>query len=93
MPKVYCQVLKRKVDGGYCAFICELPETEKKIFFTPIRGIYAECNFCEDNPEKGTVRKTIPTFIKGSEMEKPENTLRISKSIILKVINTLEEGE
>nr|MDO8081849.1 hypothetical protein [Candidatus Freyarchaeota archaeon] len=90
MPEVYCQVLNRKVDGGYCAFVCELPETEKKIFYNPVRGIYAECNFCEDIPESKPVRKTISTVIKKSELENPENTLRIPQSVILKLITVLE---
>ncbi|MHA1209493.1 MAG: hypothetical protein ACTSRF_09770 [Candidatus Freyarchaeota archaeon] len=40
MPEVFCRILNRKVDGGYCAFICELPDVEKKIVFNPFRGIY-----------------------------------------------------
>nr|MDO8079394.1 hypothetical protein [Candidatus Freyarchaeota archaeon] len=45
MPEVYCQLLKRKVDGGYCAFVCELSETEKKIVYNPFRGIQTDCSF------------------------------------------------
>jgi hypothetical protein len=88
MPEVYCQVLNRKVDGGYCAFICELPETEKKIFYNPVRGIYVECNFYEDTPKP--VRKTIPTVIKKSDQEDSKESLRIPQSIIRKVITVLE---
>ncbi|WXG41456.1 MAG: hypothetical protein WED07_11935 [Candidatus Freyarchaeum deiterrae] len=90
MPEVYCQVLNRNVDGGYCAFICELPETEKKIFYNPVRGIYAECDFCEDTPKPEPVRKTISTVIKKSELENSEDTLRIPQSVIRKVITVLE---
>jgi hypothetical protein len=90
MPEVYCQVLNRNVDGGYCAFICELPETEKKIFYNPVRGIYAECNFCEDIPEPDPVRKTISTVIKKSDQEDSEETLRIPQSVIRKVVKVLE---
>jgi hypothetical protein len=90
MPEVYCQFLNRNVDGGYCAFICELPETEKKIFYNPVRGIYTECNFCEDITEPEPVRKTISTVIKKCELENSEDTLRIPQSVILKVINVLE---
>lgn len=92
MPEVYCQLLKRKVDGGYCAFICELPENEKKIFYNPLRGIFAECNFC-DYTEPKTVRKTVSTVTKRSEIETLENTLRIPQSVILKLITTLEGGK
>ncbi|GEM_PF-2249459 len=45
VPEVFCRVLNRVVDGGYCAFICELPETEKKIVFNPFRGIFTGCRF------------------------------------------------
>ncbi|MHA1209176.1 MAG: hypothetical protein ACTSP1_17800 [Candidatus Freyarchaeota archaeon] len=48
MPEIYCLNLGRKVDGGYCAFICELPETEKRIVYNPFRGIFTRCSFsCE----------------------------------------------
>jgi hypothetical protein len=93
MPEVYCQVLNRKVDGGYCAFVCELPEAEKKIFYNPVRGIYAECDFCEDIPEPEQARKIIPRVTKKSELENPEDTLRIPQSVIRKVINALQEEE
>jgi hypothetical protein len=86
MPEVYCQLLKRKVDGGYCAFLCKLPETEKKIFFNPVRGIFAECTFCEYFPELEPVRKTISTV----KIENLEDTLRIPQSVILKIASVLE---
>ena len=48
MPEVFCRILNRKVDGGYCAFICELPDVEKKIVFNPFRGIYTGCRFSSE---------------------------------------------
>ncbi|MFB0561155.1 MAG: hypothetical protein ACETWM_08060 [Candidatus Lokiarchaeia archaeon] len=94
MPEVYCKILKMNVDGGYCAFICELPETEKKIFYNPFRGIYSDCNFSEKLSEIETVSKTIPTVIKKSESENPEkDSLRIPQSVILKLITVLEGDE
>jgi hypothetical protein len=52
MPEVLCRILDRKVDGGYCAFVCELPETEKKIVFNPVRGIFTGCRFSAENIDK-----------------------------------------
>ena len=52
MPEVLCRILDRKVDGGYCAFICELPEMEKKIVFNPVRGIYTSCRFSTEGINK-----------------------------------------
>ncbi len=53
MPEVFCRILNRNVDGGYCAFICELPEGEKRIVFNPFRGIYTGCNFHNELSKKG----------------------------------------
>jgi hypothetical protein len=52
MPEVFCRILDRRVDGGYCAFICELPDNEKKIVFNPVRGIYTGCRFSTKDLEK-----------------------------------------
>ncbi|WXG41836.1 MAG: hypothetical protein WED07_13905 [Candidatus Freyarchaeum deiterrae] len=52
MPQVFCRIQDKKVDGGYCAFICELPEIEKKIVFNPVRGIYTSCRFSNEDTEK-----------------------------------------
>ncbi|MEM2144063.1 MAG: hypothetical protein QW279_01775 [Candidatus Jordarchaeaceae archaeon] len=52
MPEVLCRILDRKVDGGYCAFVCELPEMEKKIVFNPVRGIFTGCRFSVEIMEK-----------------------------------------
>ncbi|MFB0559852.1 MAG: hypothetical protein ACETWM_01285 [Candidatus Lokiarchaeia archaeon] len=55
MPEVLCRILNRNVDGGYCAFICELPEGEKKIVFNPFRGIYTGCRFSSELSKKGSL--------------------------------------
>jgi hypothetical protein len=55
MPEVYCQVLNRMVDGGYCAFMCELPETEKRIAYNPFRGIQTGCSFSKEISEREKV--------------------------------------
>lgn len=92
MPEVYCKILKRNVDGGYCAFVCKLPEEEKKIFYNPFRGIYADCDYSESPPEP--VSKTITTVIKKSESENPEkDSLRIPQSVICKMLTVLEGDE
>ncbi|WXG39404.1 MAG: hypothetical protein WED07_00990 [Candidatus Freyarchaeum deiterrae] len=49
MPEVYCEIKKRKVDGGFCAYMCELPETEKKIAYNPFRGIQTDCSFSKES--------------------------------------------
>ncbi len=91
MPEVYCKVLKRKVDGGYCAFICELPETEKSIIYNPFRGIYADCSFNKELSESDSVSKKITTVVKKSEPENDEElSLKIPQSVILKLIKVLE---
>ncbi|MGQ9719729.1 MAG: hypothetical protein ACUVXA_00195 [Candidatus Jordarchaeum sp.] len=91
MPMVYCKILRRQVDGGYCAFICELPETDKKIIYNPFRGIFAECIHSKNTSK--TVTKTITTVIKKSESENPENNLKIPQSAILKLVSVLEGEE
>ncbi|MGQ9722121.1 MAG: hypothetical protein ACUVXA_12455 [Candidatus Jordarchaeum sp.] len=52
MPEVFCRILNRNVDGGYCAFICELPDGEKKIVFNPVRGIFTGCRFSSEFSHK-----------------------------------------
>lgn len=74
MPEVFCRILNRKVDGGYCAFICELPEGEKKIVFNPFRGIYTGCRFSNELSTKGPVKsfkiETLETWkVSNSEKE------------------------
>jgi len=55
MPEVLCRILDRKVDGGYCAFVCELPEMEKKIVFNPVRGIFTGCRFSTEDLDNSAV--------------------------------------
>jgi len=86
MPEVYCKNLNKMVDGGYCSFICNLPETEKRIFYNPFRGIIAECNFNEAPPKSET--KTTPTITKKGE---PEEPFKNSQSITIKSKKFLEE--
>jgi hypothetical protein len=64
MPEVYCQVLNRKVDGGYCAFVCEHPETEKKIAYNPFRGIQTGCIFSKELLETEPIIKKAVSQIK-----------------------------
>ncbi|MBS7251686.1 MAG: hypothetical protein KIH08_14020 [Candidatus Freyarchaeota archaeon] len=66
MPEVYCNIPNRMVDGGYCSLICNLPETEERIFYNPFRGIIAECNFGA-LPEPET--KTLPRWQKRSNQK------------------------
>lgn len=86
MPEVYCKNLNKMVDGGYCSFICNLPETEKRIFYNPFRGIIAECNFTEASPESEA--KTTPTVTKKGE---PEERFKNSQSITITSKKFLEE--
>ena len=92
MPEVYCLNLKRKVDGGYCAFMCELPETEKKILYNPFRGIYTRCRFSCELQEAGPFGNDSPTLTKNPEAKRLERLeLEISQSVISRLMEVLEE--
>ncbi|MHA1263465.1 MAG: hypothetical protein ACTSSA_15565 [Candidatus Freyarchaeota archaeon] len=53
MPEVYCRFYNMIVDGGYCAFVCELPESEKRIVYNPFRGIRTGCSFRQSLEARG----------------------------------------
>ncbi len=72
VPEVFCRVLNRVVDGGYCAFICELPEMEKKIVFNPFRGIFTGCRFSIEDLKSPLISLRIEKFtgLKPSDTKK-----------------------
>ncbi len=87
-PEVYCKILNRKVDGGYCAFICTLPETEKKIAYNPFRGIYTDCGFSKKLSEIETepASESTPTIMKDVKISESKNPEKLS----LKILPTID---
>ncbi|MEM3525915.1 MAG: hypothetical protein QXV37_00745 [Candidatus Jordarchaeaceae archaeon] len=90
MPKVYCQVLNRNVDGGCHAFVYRLDQ--RRILSNPVRGIHTKCDFCKEETEKKADSKKITSTVKNPESEDRKNTLRIPQPVILRMIK-VSEGE